>query len=335
MSIDKLRELATNKKKSSEIPITATDVLNSKHAETAYKYLDSLEKVDNSKAYVLFHDKLKTLSVTGDTKEELYGALHSLHPESAEASMASIKDSFIKDINSKQTDTEKESHIRNNFRFYPNFALPDIQRVFFNYQRKITAKDYERSAIAQTLDVGNLLPTWKFEGLDTEKSDEAHTRAILNLYHHGLTENIKVVDGNISFPYRDGYRPAYILPDPVDIMDGFIQWNDLAPLVRKKVSSSLGKRRQELQDEEKAVTESLYDSMDRIPKRTRGNIAVDYAMYKENPVKSLQYSVYRAVDTRLKSGELNSYSDIVRAYMEEQQEIVGILAERMDGHGIK
>lgn len=332
--INILRQIATTQKSETQEEEGAIDLVSQKSMEEIDNFLLYSQDMEPSKRYVKLENIIKTLNITPSNREEIYDTLDALHPVSKKRSKEQRREKWINSVNKISNDIDRESKIQNDFNSLPLELLPEAQNRFMSLQKKGANQEFEQSRISQVLDASNILDQNKWEDLDIEVSTESHVRNFLKLYGSGMTDDIYIVNGQLSFPGPNGDQPAYVLPESQDIHDNFILWNDIAPKARDKFSKIQEKGRKVKQQRKQDSLMSIYDNRDKIPEDIIPSLTLDVALTQKSPAKFLRRAISERVEASMKRGEISSYKDIVTNYIMEQNKIESILIERMKANGI-
>jgi hypothetical protein len=327
----KLKELATGKQ--AEVQETAPFSAASQQAlRQVDEWKISNADMEPNRKYSKLFGMIEELHIDDDNRDYLYNELHDIHPVSPEKSKEFLNNHFTDYLNSVPQG-EMEGYIQDTFKKFPTEMLPAVQDVFVGLKAKNAAKDFRNARVAVYSDVKNILKKGQWSGLDANKSLDAHARSFLKVYDNDLTGIAEIHAGNISFSTEQGMTPAYVLKDTNNLDNKFIYENDLMPIVKEAFKTPLEKERQKALDDEKNITKKLYENVHNLPKDTRPNIILDYSLTTDDPVKTIQTSIYDIVSKRLKKKEARSYKDIIRFWREEHDKIQGSLLKRINGYG--
>jgi hypothetical protein len=275
---------------------------------------------------------LDKVLITDSNNEELHDEWFGLHPMGYNAGRTAYEKETMDTVQS-WADKNKialETGIRNNFTRFYKPLFPEIDRIFKRNSVELMAQQRDWTGITRVLSVEPMMENVDYNNLNTNGSLKGNARVILKMKQNGVEEGHEVdSDGVIVYPTPEGFRPAWDLPEELDLITALYDEIHTLPLIEKKLKpyydSSIGKR----QDEHKVLLKNLYDNRHRLPEDSKDNAVIDYALSTDNPNAVLWEAIY--ADTLSQIDRALNFKDVTRLWMSSQRKLNDRLSERISG----
>jgi hypothetical protein len=306
-----------------------------KAVDDAARFLVDTEGIAPSQRWAKFRRHMENWEITHDNRDEMFDLLHSTHPNGADGSLKLMWSELQDTFSSMDTPLEVEGFIRDNYYKLPPEFSNDLEKLFNTTVKQGAAQSLEyKGRAGLCYEFRNSLNNLNLDGLDPSSSARAVERTLSKAFHYGLLDNAVVNKrtGILEVPQPEGNRPVSTLPDIEDQQLRFFADNDQASIARPFVRNALDKARSKAKETTRKTVEAMYENMEVLPDDIITNVAIDYAMYQENPVSSLTQTIKKLTEQAVERGEAGSFKDVAGIYLSIHSKIQESLLRRIEGY---
>ena len=305
-------------------------LIGQREVDRMQKFLLETKGIHPQDRYLRF--QREDFLVNEHTKDIYYEVLENLHPMGKAHAYGQIRKDFETKIANFDNAEEREGYLRDILPQMPADMLPDMERYFNVNSDMINAKQKQATRAVQYMDFGSLLNRqFSNVSLDPNKSLESHVQDLIKAYGLGYDKDIKYVNGSVTIPGPEGTRQnTYMMPSNQNIEDEFIMQMDLAPIVRTHLKPLLQMARQKTSESEYEATESMFYSLNRLPRDIQTNVLIDYAVAQEADTLSVvNQGIESIIDREIDEGAIHTIEDIVTSMGIHKDRIKTTITERL------
>jgi hypothetical protein len=224
--------------------------------------------------------------IQSDNKEYYYATLEALDPDGPQAARQKVLMSLVEDISTKITPQEREWKMKELARILPDYAWDNGQFLeLLSKEKGILDGQLEETArIGAILNTKYGLVDQSFDGLDPDKTAQAHTEDYLRGLRMGHDKDIRVSEGQFSIPVDGKNVPLSAITDPenIDLRQAFIEFKDLKPIIENKVTNAHRISQAKSMKDREETQEMVFDNIGNLPREFHTNIIRDYALTQRN-----------------------------------------------------
>ena len=258
------------------------------------EFLEKNKGLDSRTLHTRWEKEIgKSWDIQPDNKEYYYATLEALDPDGPQAARQKVLTRLAEDIGTKITPQEREWKMKDLARTLPEYAWDNGQFLeLLSKEKGILDGQLEETArVGAILNTKHGLLEQSFDGLDPDKTVQAHTEDYLRGLRMGHDKDIRISEGQFSIPVNGNSVPLSSIADPenIDLRQAFIEFKDLKPIIEKKVTNAHRISQAKAMKDREETQKMVFDNVGNLPREFHTNAIRDYALTQPNSAE-LTYS---------------------------------------------
>tara|TARA_R100000664_G_C2748510_1_gene135944 strand:- start:957 stop:1955 length:999 start_codon:yes stop_codon:yes gene_type:complete len=325
-----LKELASGVPKAPEID--AKDTLGQREIDRSENFLATNKIKDSKLKFRAWLSENKNWQFTPNNTEYYWDKYTTLHPskDGKKALMSEVKDK----LNAFTDDIERESHIQDNIRSWPDWLRKEIEPWYMSQQSSGTDSNLRNARIVSQDDTHRGCSTWS-GSLSHEHSAEVHTDdALIGRALGYPLEDLKIDPdtGRFVVPQEGKMVPLYAIGMPnIPLTEEFILLNDDKPIIKRRVDELMYRSVKEAKEKHNEAIQVSWDKLNTysISEEFEDDIILDFMGTKEYDESIFWNGLDKIMQKRMEEGGFHRPGDATRYYRKRTNQLLDKFKRRL------